>query len=515
MLVATAQAAAAAMVALSCVTKRSHTAPAPRGIILGDVHGVEAANKIFAQGGNAVDAAVAAAFVAGITSPSKCGIGGYGGSIMISQGDEIYCIDFDSTAPAAARPDMYPLDAKGAVINRVNFHGWLAAGVPGTPAGLQMALRKFGTKSLREVLQPAIDLAAKMPPNPRFSYQALRKTLMTFAERNSVDSYYRGDIAQEIADAFAKHGGLVTTRDLANYQARLVTPYRLDWDDASIYTAPLCSGGLTTLEALNIFKATRYAKQHASVERTHAQVEALRLAWRDRAKFLGDPDFVEVPVETLLSVDYAKQLASEVEAAVRARKAMPIEIPRIQQTGTCNLSAVDHTGNFVALTLTMGNGYGAQVTVESLGMVLGHGMARFDPEPGHANSVAPGKRPLHNMCPTIMARSGKPDIAIGAAGGTKIPNSIYEFFCNYLGEEQSFTASIDAPRLNTTGSLELRVEKAFPIDQRDYLRQIGFKVLNGVGPFVSAVRRDPHTGAFQGRNHIGDPFELKTQAAAR
>ncbi|MGZ4964685.1 MAG: gamma-glutamyltransferase family protein [Limisphaerales bacterium] len=510
MLFATAQAAAAAMVAPSCVTR--HTASPARGIIVGDVEGVKAANNIFAQGGNAIDAAVAAAFVAGISSPSKCGIGGYGGSIMIGQGDAIYCIDFNSVAPAAARSDMYPLDAKGAVIGKVNFHGWLAAGVPGVPAGLEMALRKFGTKSLREILQPAIALTAKKPKNPRFSYQALRQTLTTFAERNSVDSFYRGDIAHQIAEAFAKNGGLVTTKDLAFYQARLVTPYKLQWDDATIYTAPLCSGGLTTLEALNIFKATPYATQPASAERTHAQVEALRLAWRDRAKFLGDPDFVEVPVEKLLSADYAKDLASQVEVAVKSRKAMSIDVPRIQQTGTCNLSAADQSGNFVAITLTMGNGYGAQVTVESLGMVLGHGMARFDPEPGHPNSVAPGKRPLHNMCPSLMARNGKTTLAIGAAGGTKIPNAIYEFFCNYLGEGQSFADSIDAPRLNTTGSLDLRLEKAFPPTQREYLHDIGFKVATGAGPFVSAVRRDPKSRTFEGRNHSGDPFEMKQQS---
>ncbi|MDB6059125.1 MAG: Gamma-glutamyltransferase [Verrucomicrobiales bacterium] len=509
MLIATAQASAAAMIAPACATRRM--SEPQRGILLGDVEGTKAAKRIFAAGGNAIDAAIAAAFVAGISSPSKCGIGGYGGSMMIAQGDAIYCIDFNSVAPAAARPDMFPLDANGAVVGKVNFHGWLAAGVPGVPAGLELALRKFGTKTLREVLQPAIELAATRPENPRFSYAALRRTLTTFAERNSVDSFYRGDIAHEIAEAFAKHGGLVTTKDLANYKARLVTPYKLQWDDATIYTAPLSSGGLTTLEALNIFKATPYATQPASVERTHAQVEALRLAWRDRAQFLGDPDFVEVPVEQLLSNDYAKELAAEVDAAVQARKAMAIDVPRIQQTGTCNLSATDHAGNFVAMTLTMGNGYGAQVTVESVGMVLGHGMSRFEPEPGRANSVAPGKRPLHNMCPSLMTRNGKPTIAIGAAGGTKIPNALYEFFSNHLGEGQSFPASIDAPRLNTTGSLELRVEKLFPPDHRAYLQQIGFKVLPGVGPFVSAVRRDPRTGVFDGRDHIGDPFEMKQQ----
>ncbi len=509
MLIASAQLAGAAALGISC--RSDHVQTPARGILFGDAAAAKAAAQIFADGGNAVDATVAAAFVAGISSPSKCGIGGYGGSVMIAQAGKVYCVDFDSVAPAAARPDMYPLNAKGDVVGKVNFHGWLAAGVPGVPAGLEMALQKFGTKSLREVLQPAIALAANQPKNPRFSYKALRETLMTFAERNSVDSYYRGDIAHTIAEAFAKHGGLVTTKDLAAYHARIVTPYEFKWDDTKIFTAPLCSGGLTTLEALSIFKATGYATEAASNERIHAQLEALRLAWRDRGKFLGDPEFVEVPVEKLLSADYAREMAGLVNTSVKAQKAMHLDVPRIQQTGTVHLSAADHEGTLVAMTLTMGNGYGAQVTVEPLGMVLGHGMARFDPEPGHPNSVAPGKRPLHNMCPMIVTRDGKPTIAIGAAGGTKIPNALYEFFCNFLGERQGFFASIDAPRFTSTGTPDVRVEKEFPPEQRAYLQRIGFKVATGPGPFVSGVKYDPATHSMEGRNHIGDPFESKKQ----
>lgn len=509
MLITSAQIAGVAALG-ACATNQKEATP-QRGILFGDVAGARVAQQIFAEGGNAVDAAIAAAFVAGVASPSKCGIGGYGGSAMIAQGGSVYSIDFNSVAPAAATPDMYPLNAKGEVVGRVNFHGWLAAGVPGVPAGLQLILQKFGTKSLREILQPAIALAAKQPANPRFSYQALRETLMTFAARNSVDSYYRGDIAHIIADAFANHGGLVTTRDLAAYHARMVTPYELKWGDATIYTAPLCAGGLTPLEALSIFKATRFAEQKSSNERTHAQLESLRLAWRDRGNLLGDPEFVEVPVEKLLSADYARELAGQVDSAVAARKAMHIDVSNIQQTGTVNLSAADHQGTLIAITLTMGNGYGAQVTVEKLGMVLGHGMARFDPGPGHPNSVAGGKRPLHNMCPMIMSAGEKPTIAIGAAGGTKIPCALYEFFCNYLGEHQSFFSAIDAPRFSTTGSLDVRMEKEFSPEQRAYLQQIGFKVGNGPGPFVSGVKYNPSTHTMEGRNHIGDPFESKKQ----
>jgi gamma-glutamyltranspeptidase/glutathione hydrolase len=510
MLVATANLLVVAAVAPSCVTAKRHET---RGIVLGDVAGAKAAEQVFADNGNAIDAAIAAAFVAGVSSPSKCGIGGYGGSMMIARHGKIYCIDFNSVAPSAARPDMYPLDKNGNVVGKVNFHGWLAAGVPGTPAGLQLALQKFGTMSLREVLRPAILLAGQKSSTPYFKYETLRETLTTFADRNSVDSFYRGDIAQQIADTFAQNGGLVTTKDLAAYHARVVTPYSLQWDDTTVYTAPLCSGGLTPLQALSIFKSTRWPHEPSTPQRTHAQIEALRLAWRDRGLLLGDPDFVEVPVEKLLSTDYARDLEDEVEATVRAHIPLPLDISNIQQTGTVNISAADRDGNLVALTLTMGNGYGAHVAIESLGIALGHGMARFDPQPSHPNSVAPGKRPLHNMCPSILCIDGQPTIAIGAAGGTKIPNALYEFFCNYLGERQSFAQAVDGPRFNTTGSLELHVENGFASDQRSYLKQIGFKLSNGPGPFVSAVRIDHRTGALDGRNHIGDPFESRAQGS--
>jgi gamma-glutamyltranspeptidase/glutathione hydrolase len=169
MLVTSAQAAGALALATGCRTNPPKSTGPAHGVLVGDIHGAKVAQQIFAEGGNAVDAVVAAAFVAGITSPSKCGIGGYGGSVMIAQSGSIHCIDFNSIAPAAARPDMYPLDAKGDVVGKVNFHGWLAAGVPGIPAGLETTLQKFGTKSLREVLQPAIAMAAKQPNNPRYS----------------------------------------------------------------------------------------------------------------------------------------------------------------------------------------------------------------------------------------------------------------------------------------------------------------------------------------------------------
>ena len=500
---------AAILAALPSSVFAASTPVAVSGVLTGEEAVRDVANKIFADGGNAIDAIIGAALAAGITAPSKCGIGGYGGAIMIGRAGthKVTCIDFDSAAPEAARPDMFPCDAKGNVIGKANSHGWLAAGVPGTLAGLHLALKKYGTKSFREVVQPAIEMAGKAKPNPHFKYAVLSRVLRTLADRNSVDSFYRGDIAQEIADAFQRNGGLVTDKDLAAYHAREVKPYELEWNGATIYTAPLCAGGLTALQALAVLKAMRWEKMPDSTEAVHARVEALRLAWRDRSELFGDPEFVKVPVKHLLSDAYAAELAGQVSQAVKEQRPVPIKMGHLQQVGTLNLSCADQYGNIAALTVTMGNAYGAQVTVDNLGMVLGHGMARFDPQPGFPNSVAPGKRPQHNMCPSMASIDGRPVVAVGAAGGTKIVNAIYDFFSHSVGRKMSLAESVNHPRLNTTGSLQLGLDKDWPAAQVNYFKKIGYQVKNQTGAFVSAAVIDPVTGQLDAKSRAGNPFQ--------
>ncbi len=508
MLRLTGQTAALLAVLPSSVFGRSNGRPVS-GVLVGEPAVAAVANKIFADGGNAIDAVIAAALAAGITSPSKCGIGGYGGAMMIGRAGnhKVTCIDFDSMAPMAARPDMYPLDAHGNVVGKVNALGWLAAGVPGTLAGLQMALRKFGTKSFREVVQPAITMADKAAANPRFKYEALAKVLRTLADRNSVDSFYHGDLAQETADAFQKHGGLVTAKDLAAYKAREVKPYELEWNGATIYTAPLCAGGLTALQAMSVLKELEWEKRVDSLATAQMRLEALRLAWRDRSEFFGDPDFVKVPVKRLLSSEYGTELAGLVDHAVAAQKPVSIKMKAIQQVGTMHLSCADDFGNIAALTLTMGSSYGAQVTVENLGMVLGHGMVRFDPQPGGPNSVAPGKRPQHNMCPSIAVINGKPSVAVGAAGGTKIVNAIYDFFCHYVGRRRTLAESINRPRMNTTGSMQLGLDADWPAEQTEYFKKLGYQLKKQMGAYVSGVVIDPMSGKITGHHRAGNPFQ--------
>lgn len=471
---------------------------------------VAAGEQILLEGGNAIDAAVGAAFAAGIILPSKTGIGGYGGAMTLALANgKVTSIDFNSAAPAAARGDMFALDANGNVVGRKNFRGWLAAGVPGTCAGLQMALERYGSKSLREVLQPAIVLARDTKKVDRYvNFSALAKTLATFADRNSVDSFYRGDMAQETAAAFEKNGGLVTAKDLAAYQAQEVEPYSISWGDYRIYTAPLGACGLLTLQALNILKALKWERSKDSPEEaTHARLEALRLAWKDRAEFYGDPRLAEVPLKRLLSNDHAQEQARLVRSAVKEKKALSLKLERIEQIGTLNISVVDQHGNFVAMTLTQGSSYGAQVSVDSLGMVLGQGMARFDPRPGYPNSIAPHKRPVHNMAPCILFQDKKPIVAVGAAGGTKIPNSLYDFFSHYIGRRKSMEDALAQPRMNCVGLPVVTLEKAWPKNESDYLAKIGFKVNQGVGAITSAVTRDRKTKMARGKTRMGNPFQ--------
>ena len=495
------------------------------GVVVGDPVAAKVGERILRDGGNAIDAAVASAFAAGIASPSKCGIGGYGGHAMIALagGKKITAIDFDSTAPGAARSDMFPLDASGRVQGNVNVHGWLAAGVPGTLAGLQLALERYGSRSLRDVLAPAIQLcedgvhvapikgiddASRNDPRPDSAQgafiprekqrnRALAQLLKTLAARNTAESFYRGDIAGQIAAAFKQGGGLVTADDLAAYQARETTPLTFEWNGATLHTVPLPATGLLLLEAFGILHALDWPRLSAP-ERMHAKLEALRIAWADRLRTFGDPDFVPDPAGKLVSRAHVSAMAEKISAALEAKKAVPLSVEPNRAGGTTHISAVDRHGNMMAVTLTHGGSYGARVSVEKLGIVLGHGMSRFDPRPGRPNSAGPRKRPVTNMCPTIVTRDGQPVFAVGGAGGTRIPNSIYEVLLNVVGLGATIENAMAAPRLNADGTLNISLEKKFPAEDEAFFKQIGYKVARTGSAYVSAVARDLRTGATRG-----------------
>ena len=505
-----------------------------KGLVIGQVEAAEAGNAALAAGGNAVDAIVTGALVAGVVALPSTGIGGYGGHLTVARPDgKVFAIDFNSTAPAAAKPDMFAADEKGMVKGRVNVHGWLAAGVPGVLAGLQLALDKFGTRRFADVVKPAIKYArdgfslkkgpataiknaraqfAKVPGSARlflkngdplpegttFRNPDLAAMLEKLADRGRVDTFYRGDIADQIAREFKKNGGLLTSKDFAAYKPVEATPLALDWRGYTIYSPPPTAGGLTVLQALTTLKALGWEKWDAKDPATmQARVESLRLAWADRLTLLGDPKHAKVPVEKLLSAEYARSSAERVRAAVKSGKPVDATGESRPAGGTIHLNAVDGNGMMVALTFTHGESFGAQVTVDGLGLTLGHGMSRFDPRPGRANSIGPGKRPLHNMCPTIVTKDGKPVLALGATGGRRIPNTLFDLLSYRIGEGRALAEAVKAPRLHTEGARNLALEASWPRAVVDHFKRVGYMVRTGGGASLSAIERDPASGELQ------------------
>ncbi|OWK40151.1 gamma-glutamyltransferase [Fimbriiglobus ruber] len=505
---------------------------AQKGLVTGQAEGAEAGRAVLAAGGNAVDAIVTAALVAGVVAVPGTGIAGYGGHLVIAKPDgQTIAIDFNSTAPAAITPNTFTVDENGNVKGEVNTYGWLAVGVPGVLAGLQRALDRFGTRSFAEVVKPAIRFAkdgfpvgknfasaikaasgrlAKDPGSAKLFFakaEPLREgatyknpdlgdLLQTLANRGNVNTFYKGDIADAVAAAFRKNGGLVTTSDLAAYEAREVKPLAVAFAGHTIYTPPPSSGGLTVLQTLAALDALGWSKWDAAdPATTHAKVEALRVAWHDRLTWLGDPDYAHVPVAKLLSEKYAKATADRVRATVKAKKPLDGTSDGRPSGGTVHLNAIDAAGLTVALTFTHGGYFGANVTIDGLGLVLGHGVSRFDPRPGRANSPEPGKRPLHNMCPTVVTKDGKPVFALGATGGRRIVNAVFDVLAYRFGQSLPLAEAVRAPRVHTEGDTTLSLEAGWPARVTEYLKNTGYEVKTNPGAVLNAIERDPTSGA--------------------
>ncbi len=491
---------------------------------------VRIGQDILARGGNAVDAAVAAALTAAVVEPASCGMGGYGTHITIATADgKVTCIDANSMAPQAAGADMFEPDETGQVPGKVNYYGWLAAGIPGTLAGLQMALDRYGKKKFGDVAEAAIGFARdgfvvnervassfrgasghfRRDPASKHIYfdgdepirqgetyrnPDLADMLEKLAERGSSDSFYRGDIGRQIASEFRKHGGIATADDFAAYRAKEVKPVELSWRGYSMHTAPVTAGGLSTLQALAILKALKWEGLSNPLKKNHAGLEALRLVWADRFRYFGDPEHVDVPDERLLSAAYVGELAEKVGRAVEAGKPIEQDFDSYEQRGTIHISSADREGNVVALTLTHGGGFGARVTVDGLGLTLGHGVSRFDPRPGRANSIGPRKRPLNNMTPTAVLRDGQPVLALGGRGGRRIPNAVYSVLLPFVGEDRPMAESVNAPRMHTLGNMNLTLDSQWPVDTAGFFEKMGYQVSRGGVALLSAASFDPATG---------------------
>jgi gamma-glutamyltranspeptidase / glutathione hydrolase len=445
--------------------------------------------EVLKKGGNAVDAAVATAFALAVTYPQAGNIGGGGFMLIHQPRAEPVVIDYREKAPAAATPTMFAANESQYTARVV--------GVPGTVRGLALAHQRFGKLAWKDVVQPAIDLAehgftldenlanslnwivlrARDFPELRRVYgkrgggedweagdllvlNDLARTLRSIAEQGP-DAFYRGAIADRIAAEMKASGGLITRADLAAYEAKIRAPIHGSYRGYDIYgPPPPSSGGIVLVEMLNILENFDLrSKGRWSPETLHLMIEAMRRAYCDRARFLGDQDFVKIPAH-LTSKKYAQKLARGIDAG----KATPSEdlAPdiRLAREGdhTTHFSVIDHDGLAVANTFTLERSYGARIVVRGAGFLLNDEMNDFNWQPGvtdrkgtigtDANRIAPGKRMLSSMTPTIVARNGRVVLITGSPGSRTIINTVLCVLINVLDFGMDIRAAVDAPRLH-------------------------------------------------------------------
>jgi gamma-glutamyltranspeptidase / glutathione hydrolase len=459
--------------------------------------GAEVGAEILARGGNAVDAAVATAFAMTVIEPFMSTIGGSGTMLVhLNRKGETVALNFNGIAPLAGHETLFKvvggvsegLFAWPRTENAANEYGHRSVAVPGSVAGLCLALKKYGTMELRDVMAPAIKLArdgfetdwylalnhaksveelvafpvtaknylrdsryiyrpAGNLPGDRSAYPDLARSLELIA-KDGPDAFYRGAIAQAIADDMAANGGLITREDLARYQVLIEPVLSGRYRDVDLAFSPGPTGGATALEILNIlgeFPSAKVGWQTA--EGLHLRACAIARAFRDRFEHLGDPTMVKVPFERLLSKAYAREVAAE----IRRGKPAPAKAVRRTDECTTHLSVIDKQRNMVSLTNTAVSLWGSRVVVPGTGILLNNGMIWFDPEPGKANSVGSGKRGLVNMVPVLGFRRGAPAFTAGAPGGRTIISALPQVVANLIDHKAHPQAAIEAPRLHTEG----------------------------------------------------------------
>jgi gamma-glutamyltranspeptidase/glutathione hydrolase len=477
------------------------------------------------KGGNAVDAAVAVGFALAVTHPTAGNLGGGGFMMIRFANGETTCIDYRETAPAAASREVY-LDVAGEIIPKASTLGYRASGVPGTPAGLCLAQKRYGRLSLKEVVQPSVDLAEQgfvvsdhlsdslkgaasllelfpesrrvylnsgryLEPGERLTQKDLAWSLKTIRDEGA-DGFYRGEVASKIAAAYEAHGGWITREDLVNYEPKFRVPLRGSYRGYDVITMPPpSSGGTVLLEMLNALEGFNVSSMGAGSSRTiHLMAEAMRHAFRDRAELMGDTDFVKVPTSQLILKSYASEFRKRFnpERAADSLTLPARALPANEASETTHFSVVDKDGNAVANTYTLNGGYGSGVTIEGTGILMNNEMDDFTSKPGvpnaagliqgEANAITRGKRPLSAMTPTFLLREGKLFLVIGSPGGPTIINTVLQVIVNVVDFGLTIQEAIDAPRFHHQWLPdELRMEiHGFPEDVAKALETRGHRL---------------------------------------
>jgi gamma-glutamyltranspeptidase/glutathione hydrolase len=494
-----------AVIAL-CAARASHGAedlgtPAPAGVVVcTSAPACDAGAAVLGRGGNAVDAAVATAFALAVTHPSAGNIGGGGFMVVRPAAGAPTTFDFREKAPAAATPKMY-LDKDGSIDRALTASGYLAPGVPGTVRGLAAAHKKFGKLAWKDVVLPAVELAeqgfvlspalarslngeskrmAAFPASiaaygkpgggewaagDRLVLTDLGRTLRAIAT-GGADVFYKGWIADRIAEDMSANGGLITREDLAAYQPRERRPVQGTYRAYHIISMPPpSSGGVALIEMLNILEPLnlRLTKGLLTVPALHAEAEAMRRAYLDRARFLGDPDFGEIPVARLISKSHARDVAASIDmlhasSSADLGKDLVGATPTAEPDETTHFSVMDRAGMAVATTYTLEGGFGAHVVVKGAGFLLNNEMGDFNKLPGATNTsgdigtapnlIAPGKRMLSSMTPAIVTKNGKLVLVTGSPGGRTIINTVLTVVLGVTEYGLNGREAVNMPRIH-------------------------------------------------------------------
>lgn len=484
--------------------------------------------EILKQGGNAVDAAVAVGFALAVTLPRAGNLGGGGFMLVhLAESRQTVAIDYREMAPAAAFRDMY-LNSDGSVdSNRSRFHG-LASAVPGTVKGLITALSKYGSLSLKQVISPAIELAAKgftvshdLSESLKQSSQRLQKwpasaavfyhsdkspyqageiftqpdladTLGEIA-RKGTNGFYQGRVAERIVSSVQQAGGNMTLADMRNYQVRLRQPVRGTYRGYPIASMPPpSSGGTHIIQILNIMEQYDIGENgHNSALSIHLMAEAMRRAYADRSEYLGDPDFIQVPVDKLIDKAYARQLNKAIDPDLvdSSQDIRPGLDLKVESPQTTHYSVVDRWGNAVSNTYTLNFSYGSGLVAQGTGVLLNNEMDDFSAKPGvanaygliggEANAVAAGKRPLSSMSPTIVFSPDKHHVLLvtGSPGGSRIITTTLQLISNIIDHGMNIAEATQASRFHHQWLPDtLTLEKGFSVDTINLLEKRGHRI---------------------------------------
>lgn len=487
-------------------------------VAMPDTFSADVAESVLRSGGNAVDASIAAVFALAVTWPEAGNIGGGGFMISHMDGEDAF-LDFRETAPARASSDMY-LDEGGNFVTQQALIGGKASGVPGTVSGMHAAHLRYGSKPWPELVQPAIDLASKgfivhptlaataqeiltetqgktnfsdyfstMKAGEVFVQTELAETLKRIAA--DPREFYTGLTARQIVAQMNTSGGIIELTDLASYRAKWRSPLKRQWRDYTVVTAtPPSSGGIALMQLLALRDAVDKEFRsiwHNSPQYLHLLAEIEKRVFADRAEYLGDPDFIEVPVEQLLDTHYLARRAKEINPV--AISITPAVQAGLESSDTTHFSILDSAGNAVSLTYTLNWEFGSGVVVKGAGFMMNNEMDDFSAKVGVKNkfgvignannAIAPGKRMLSSMTPTILLKDGKPAMVVGTPGGSTIFTSVFQVILNVYDYDMPLQAAVDANRFHhqLPDALIIRHDqRQIPDETRAALTDMGYIV---------------------------------------